>query len=355
MDEAVYIVGIGACTPVGRTAWSSAAAVRAGICGFTQHPYMIDTAGEPMRAAIAPWIDIGVTGADRFEALLFPAIDEALETLDERSTDSGRWALALGLPSARPGLSENLASDLLARIREHYGRALQGVATFENGHAAGLLGLRAATAKLRSGGLDGCIVAGVDSWIEPETLEWLEQCDQLHGAGPLNNAWGFIPGEGAGALLLVREGMATSLDLPPLARVLAVGASHEPKRIKTETVCIGEGLTAAFRVALSALPPGAQVSDIYCDMNGEPYRADEFGFTALRTKEHFESASDFIAPADTWGDVSAASGPLHLALACAAAQKHYARGAYAFAWASAEMGERAAAVLACATPAARRT
>ncbi|WP_251972939.1 beta-ketoacyl synthase N-terminal-like domain-containing protein [Sphaerotilus microaerophilus] len=315
---------------------------------------MIDTAGEPMRAAIAPWIDIGVTGADRFEALLFPAIDEALETLGERSTDPRRWALALGLPSARPGLAETLTSDLLARIRERYGRALQGVAAFENGHAAGLLGLRAATAKLRSGGLDGCIVAGVDSWIEPETLEWLEQCDQLHGAGPLNNAWGFIPGEGAGALLLVSEGMASSLDLPPLARVLAVGASHEPKRIKTETVCIGEGLTAAFREALAALPPGAQVSDIYCDMNGEPYRADEFGFTALRTKEHFESASDFIAPADTWGDVSAASGPLHLVLACAAAQKHYARGPYAFAWASAEMGERAAAVLACATPAARR-
>ena len=38
--------------------WSSAAAVRAGISGFAEHPFMIDTAGEPMRAAIAPWLDI---------------------------------------------------------------------------------------------------------------------------------------------------------------------------------------------------------------------------------------------------------------------------------------------------------
>ena len=52
----------------------------------------------------------------------------------------------------------------------------------------------------------------------------------------------------------------------------------------------------------------AKVSDVYCDLNGEPYRADEFGFAALRTKEHFASASDFVAPADCWGDVAAAGG-----------------------------------------------
>jgi len=89
-------------------------------------------------------------------------------------------------------------------------------------------------------------------------------------------------------------------------------------------------------------------------MNGEPYRADEFGFTALRTKEHFESLSDFQAPADCWGDVAAAGALLHLGLACVAAYKQYARGPYAFAWASAEMGERAAALLACRQPAEAR-
>ena len=81
-------------------------------------------------------------------------------------------------------------------------------------------------------------------------------------------------------------------------------------------------------------------------MNGEPYRADEFGFTALRTKEHFESASDFVAPADCWGDVGAVGGLLHIVLACAAAAKGYAGGELAFAWASAEGGQRAAALVA---------
>jgi 3-oxoacyl-[acyl-carrier-protein] synthase-1 len=349
MSERVFITGLGAKTPVGRSAWASAAAVRAGISGFTQHPFMIDTAGEPMRAAIAPWLDIGLMGVDRFEALLFPAIDEALSVLPSPPGPASRWAIALGLPSPRPGLAEDIGTELTSRLRRHYTSVFGTAAVFAAGHAAGLLGLQAACAKLAQGALDACVVAGVESWLEPKTLEWLEQCDQLHGAGQLNNAWGFLPGEAGAALLLVSERTASTMGLQPLAAVLGVGSAHEPKRIKTETVCIGEGLTVAFRGALAALPAGARVTDIYCDMNGEPYRADEFGFTALRTKEHFESASDFVAPADCFGDVSAAGGPLHLMLACVAEQKGYANGSLAFAWASAEMGERAAALV--ATPA----
>jgi 3-oxoacyl-[acyl-carrier-protein] synthase-1 len=349
MAERVVIVAMGACTPVGRDAWSSAAAVRAGISGFGQHPYMIDTAGEPMRAAIAPWLDIDLSGVDRLEALLFPALDQALEPFAGYQGALPNMAIALGLPSARPGLPEDLQHQILGRINQRYARYFTGAAAFCAGHAAGLIALEAAFRKLRQGGLEACIVAGVDSYIDALTLDWLESCNQLHSAGPLNNAWGFVPGEAGAALLLMRESVALSLRHDALAIVLGVGTATEPKRIKTETVCIGEGLTQAFRGALAALPAGAKVSDIYCDMNGEPYRADEFGFTALRTKEHFNSGSDFVAPADCWGDVAAAGGPLHLILSCAAAQKGYANGPLAFAWASAEPGQRAACLLATGT------
>ncbi|MFT7774179.1 beta-ketoacyl synthase N-terminal-like domain-containing protein [Roseateles sp.] len=355
MNDAALIISLGATTAVGQDAWASAAAVRAGVSGFTQHPYMIDTAGEPMRAAIAPWIDITVQGIDRFEALLFPAIDEALATPLQASVDAGRWAIALGLPSSRPGLPENIGPELLKRVKRRYAKLFSAAAAFNAGHAAGLFALQAACAKLSQGDLDACIVAGVDSWIEPETLEWLESCDQLHGAGALNNAWGFIPGEAGSALLLVRAAVANSLKQPALASVLGVGLANEPNRIMTNTICIGKGLTDAFRGALASLPMGgARVSDTYCDMNGEPYRSDEFGFTALRTKEHFASVSHFTAPADCWGDVGAAGSPLHLALACAAAEKGYASGPTALVWASATTGERAAALIACSAPGTRR-
>jgi 3-oxoacyl-[acyl-carrier-protein] synthase I len=345
MSESVVVVALGASTPVGRDAWSSAAAVRAGISGFGQHPYMIDTAGEPMRVAMAPWLDIGLSGVERLGALLFPAIDQALEPVVSNRAAPLKMAIALGLPSSRPGLPEDIQRDISARITTRYGRHFAAAAAFGAGHAAGFLALDAACKKLAQGAIDACVVAGVDSYLEPETLEWLEECDQLHGAGPLNNAWGFIPGEAAGALLVMRASTAQKLRLQPVATVLGTGTAFEPKRIKTETVCVGEGLTQAFRQALAALPNGSKVTDVYCDMNGEPYRADEYGFTCLRTKESFESASEFVAPADCWGDVAAAGAPLHIMLAAVAGAKDYAQGNHAFTWASAEAGARGSALI----------
>lgn len=343
-DEPIYVVALGASTAVGRDAWSSAAAVRAGISGFSQHPYMVDTAGEPIRVARAPWLDIDLNGIERFKALLYPAIDQAIESLLHPRMNLPRITLALGLPSSRPGLATDFQPKLIRELEERYSNTFSAVSSFSKGHAAGLLALDVVIKKFAQNAFDACVVAGVDSYMEPETLEWLEECDQLHGAGPLNNAWGFVPGEGAGAILLVRYQIAERVRLTPLAQVLGSGTAFEPKQIKTQTVCIGEGLTQAFRSGLAALPDGAKVTDVYCDMNGEPYRADEFGFTAVRVKECFESLSDFAAPADCWGDVSAASGPLHIGLASIAANKNYANGHSAMIWASSESGERASAL-----------
>jgi 3-oxoacyl-[acyl-carrier-protein] synthase-1 len=341
LPEAPYVAAVGASTPVGRNAWSSAAAVRAGVSGLTQHPYIVDSTGEPLRVALAPWLDPGIAGLQRFQALLYPAIDQVLES----SAGHGRTALALALPQVRPGLDPELGPQLLGAVKSDYPGVFDATALFLKGHAAGILAIETVVRKLAQGAFDACVIAGVESYLEPLTLEWLEECDQLHGAGRLNNAWGFIPGEAAGALLLVGPRLADQFSGRLLAQVLGAATAIEHKRIKTETVCVGEGLTQAFRGALQALAPGDTISDVYCDMNGEPYRADEYGFTALRTREHFRSVSQFVAPADCWGDVSAAGALLHLALAVIAGSKGYANGPLALVWASAEAGERGATVL----------
>ncbi len=345
MAESLHIMACGASTPVGRDAWSSAAAVRAGISGFAAHPFMVDTAGSPMQVAVAPWLEITAQGSERFAALLLPAIEQSLEPLADVPAERMRIARSVGLPAERPGLPPELERSLRATIANTFANRFTALATFAAGHAAGLLGLRAAFDKIIEGSFDACVIAGVESYITPRTLEWLEANEQLHGAGPLNNAWGFVPGEGAGAVLLMSGRTAAHLQTEPFARVLAVGTGLERNRIKTQTVCVGEGLTAAFREALAALPPGVKVTDTFCDMNGEPYRADEFGFACLRTKDAFAAASDFVAPADCWGDVSAASGPLGIALSAIAFRKAYAKGRVSFVWASSEGGERAAALL----------
>jgi 3-oxoacyl-[acyl-carrier-protein] synthase-1 len=85
-------------------------------------------------------------------------------------------------------------------------------------------------------------------------------------------------------------------------------------------------------------------------MNGEPYRADEYGFACLRANEWFASSSEFVSPADCWGDVSAATGPLCVSLSVIAARKTYSNGPLTLVWASSESGERAGALLETFSP-----
>ena len=133
--------------------------------------------------------------------------------------------------------------------------------------------------------------------------------------------------------------------MPGLAHVAGLGVAREPVAIKTEGVCVGAGLTEAFRAAFQGLSAGQRIGDVYCDLNGEAYRADEYGFAALRCKDRFRAPTDFVAPADCWGDVGAASAPLLAILAVAAARKGVAHGPFSLVWTSSEDGTRGALLL----------
>jgi 3-oxoacyl-[acyl-carrier-protein] synthase-1 len=222
---------------------------------------------------------------------------------------------------------------------------LTSVRVIQSGHAGSIVALQDVVSQIANGTTGVWIVAGVDSYLSPYTLEWLEECGQIHGAGPLNNAWGFVPGEAAAAIVLGPRSMSSMLGASPNAAILGVGVGHERNLIKTSSVCIGEGLTNAFRAALAALEPGERVHNIYCDMNGEPYRADEYAFAALRTREFLVAANDFIAPADCWGDIGAAGPLLHIAVGAIAGIKEYANGPLTLVWGSSERGERGAVLM----------
>jgi 3-oxoacyl-[acyl-carrier-protein] synthase-1 len=80
-------------------------------------------------------------------------------------------------------------------------------------------------------------------------------------------------------------------------------------------------------------------------MNGERYRGTEYGFAVLKTSGLFKDAAAFEAPADCWGDVGAASGPLYVSLVVEAQARGYGTGQLSLLWASSESGRRAAAIL----------
>ena len=341
------LCGLGASTPVGRTAWASAAAVRAGLTGFAEHDFMVDSVGAPMRVAACPWLSGEPDVHARMVACLIDAVREAMQPLATVAEDdaAAKPTLLVALPPERPGLEPDLVARMEAGLHASFPNAFSRVVPIRRGHAAGLLGLAAVAKAVNRAPGGSYVVAGTDSWLDPDTLEWLEETGQLHGAGPANNAWGFIPGEAAGAVLILGQSDADRLGLATFARLIGLGVGSEARLIRSGEVCLGLGLSDAVRGALSTVPAGDHVTDIVCDMNGDPYRADEFGFTITRTRERFVAPGDFIAPADCWGDVGAASALLAAVLATIAMRKAYANGEVSLVWASSDAGERGAAVL----------
>lgn len=342
-DDAIYIVGAGAQTPVGRCVLAAAAAVRCGISAYAEHPFMIDKHGEPMVVARAEWLDETLPLEDRIVTLAVDAAKEALHPLFDqlpllRSSMKVHLALsAENLPDAR---QRQKVLDGIAVGAGFTGPGSTTIDLVADGHAGGLLALENAVRQLRRGDARFCLVGGADSWIDPQRLEAIDYAGRLHS---VNYTWGFIPGEGAGFCLIATGATARQFQLNPLAEVAAVATAQESKVMGSQTVCIGEGLTAAFR---GVLDPVHRVTHSYCDFNGETYRADEFGFSVCRTRECFEDAGSFTAAAECWGDVGAASGTLAITLPLAAWNRRYAKGTVNLVWSSSTRAPlRAAALL----------
>lgn len=345
-DDAIVIVGMGAQTPLGRDAVSSAAAVRAGLCALAEHPFMIDKHGEPMVVARADWLDEDLPLEDRIVSLAVDAAKEAMHPLAAQLPAFRRQmrvhvalsAENLPDPAQRQRVLDRFAAGTGFTAAD---TAIESVA---EGHAGGLLALENAVRQLRRGEAQLCLVGGADSWLDPERLEAIDFAGRLHS---VNNSWGFTPGEGAGFCLVTTGAAARRLSLRPRAELLAVATAQEIKLMGTKTVCIGEGLTAAFRGVLPACQAaGQRVAHCYCDFNGETYRADEYGFAICRTRESFDDPGSFTAAAECWGDVGAAAGPLALTLPLAAWSRGYAKGPVTLAWSSSACSPlRAAALL----------
>jgi len=342
-ERRFVVVATGARTPVGLRAPTSAAAVRAGICRHGFHPKMLDGAGDPLRFALDGRLDPEVYGTARAESLALTALRECLEPLASRAPVP--LSLWMGFPEERPGWLRT-DTDAVMRVltRELEGRArLHDAMSVPLGHASGLVALELALRQLEGGHTCACVIGGVDTYLHPATLDWIDESRRLSTTA---NRSGFVPGEAAGFVLITTDATARAWGLPALATIRGVGTSVEPNTPGSGRACTGEALTAAIASATASLHlPQEKVATTYCDLNGERHRTEELLYVPLRLPAPFVDANRHESPADAWGDVGAASGPLYLCLAVASAERRYARGPYVLAWASSDGGTRAAATL----------
>jgi len=344
MAASVFIVANGARTPLGRRAAPSAAALRAGISGVGEYPLLIDRPWTLRQAALDSELSTALIGSDRLLVLARTALCEACAPLKVSQSSRLRLPVYLGLPEFRPGFTKQDAEAVcsgLAQLDE-LPIEISELTVFTEGHAAGLLALATAVEQIRQGAFESCLVGCVDSYFHPDTMNWLDKNRQLAG-GDARSA--FVPGEGAGFCLLASERVQKRFGIAALMRVVAVTIGKETNLIKTEDICFGEGLTKTVQAATQGLTAGEKINNVICDINGERYRADEWGYVCLRLSQYFDDPTNYLSPADCWGDMGAASAVLFAMLACQAAERGYAKGPRTMLWASSEGGLRGAAVL----------
>lgn len=342
MTRPVYVLAMASRTPIGLMAETSAAAAHAGISRIAEQPHLLDRRGRVVLAACDAKLDPEVRGLPRMLAMA----EWALRHACERATASARWEpavpLLLGVPEVRPGFVERDAHS----IATHLARTLRGalaridVRIAGQGHAGALRAVADAFAMIGIGRTELCVVGGVDSFIDPPILSWLDRHDRLAGEGRPGTVF---PGEAAAFLVLGSKPAAQRLGLAPLAEIVGAGLATEPRRLGGDQEVLGEGLTEAIVAAMAH--GGGPVDAVYGDLDGQRYRSEEWGFAQLRAHAAFRASQPCHTFMGCWGDCGAAVGALHCIQAVHLWQRGRARGNRAMVWGSSEGGLRAAIVL----------
>lgn len=342
MGSSAVIVGLGSQTPLGLSWPTTAAAVRGGINAFALSDHLRRSRdGEPLKISRLGTLPAGARPFDRMKLLGAAAAQEALDPwLRSLGTAGGAapaLAVTLAVPTERPGFTADDGRKLAREL-------MQGLPVtpdpkqcrlFSTGAEGGLAALAAAAEAVEGGSVPAVLIGGVDSYVEIDTLHWLEQCDRL--AGP-DQSHGLVPGEGAGFVLVCSAEAARERELPVLARIVGAGRGVEPRGWWGQDPTLGEGLTQAFQAAFEA--PGFasdQVRVTYSDLNGETWRAEEWAYAYVRTGKRHASPLDHRHPASAWGDVGAATGPLLLGLATLDLGRSFDAESTALVWAASDL------------------
>jgi 3-oxoacyl-[acyl-carrier-protein] synthase I len=315
------VVAAGARTSLGFGLASSAAAARAGLSNFAQHPFMIDRTGRPMVVALDAALPPELDEPQRLAHMAASVAWECLAGIQlDRFARKPPLLLLLALGEADDLGHISYAAEIEDALRETLADRVQvaGVSCVACAHVGGIVSIIEAGRAIEAG-FDGLVlIVGTDTWMNPPRLEWLDATGQLHSDA---NLFGFVPGEAAASLLIATkvfsDGMFTQAWLASAERTTETQIDPAQPRL-------GGALSTAARAALDRLGEQAEPIDaVFTDLNGVPGRADEIGYTLVRMKHRLASNAEVTTPAEWFGDVGAATVPLMVALAISARRKRY--------------------------------
>ncbi|MCY1080164.1 hypothetical protein [Archangium lansingense] len=194
------------------------------------------------------------------------------------------------------------------------------------------------------GGLDRVVVLAIDSYLDPFTLEWLEQRRRLKTS---ERPVGLMPGEAGAAVLVESRSSAVRRGTRVQAWIRAVTTGQEPRHLFQDKPNSGEALATVTAACLDAAASNTPFrGDVVVDLNGEEWRAREWGNARVRIAPRLDGALKWVLPAASIGDVGAASGAVGLCVAIRSLVRRYATGRRVLVVSSSEWGDVGAILVA---------
>lgn len=272
--------------------------------------------------------------------------DAARTTVQPASTRDGTGNASHGNVDSRRAPPLQVAQWLVERIQEEIGLVSRPrvVHYFLEERGGAVRALSEATHRLHSGRCDHALVLACDSLVDPERAEWLLSARRLKTA---DYPVGFMPGEAGVAVLLERADTLRRRNQRPLGLLFEPVTATEPNSFAARAPPSGRVLADVLTRALArAGATDAAEGSVYLDLNGETFRASEWGYTLLRTRKvcQIENWSQHIL-AVSFGETGTASPLLALCIAARAFARGYSRGRHALLLVSGDDGHRAGLVL----------
>jgi 3-oxoacyl-(acyl-carrier-protein) synthase len=350
------VTGVGMVSALGRDVVTSCAASRAGILRSSQcDDFCLN---DPESGAPAPVtvqevrsLTRGTSGVGRMLALLEGAFEDLVDRepgLRDQTAELGvilvsgsglhvgAWLdVARDEPDRAPAIDADaeremadaraglIASTLMPRFLSR-ARLAPAVSRLVSQDQAGFAtALAVASAWLDEGACQRCLIGGVDSYVEPRTLEALFDLGLLKTD---STPTGLLPSE-AGCFVIVesaRRRQTTSLR-PVLGRIDAVCRySSAAQRIKGHSADGGLARTAV-RLFAHMADQGRATGLIVANLDGSEFRAQEWGRLAAQVLvPHKLNDTPTWIPARTFGELGAATGPVSIAMMVRAAARRYA-------------------------------
>ena len=312
---ALTFLKAGLVTSVGLSALASCAAMRAKLTNPSETRFK-GSDGSWIMAHQVP-LDAPRRGLAKLAGMAAKAIEEALDGIPRSEWSRVPLLLCVAEPQ-RPGRLDGLDEQLFFDIQTELGAQFAPQsAIVANGRVGVAVALHQARLLVNAHTFQRVLIAATDSFIMWPTLNYYEREDRLLTAG---NSNGFMPGEGAGALLVgSSSGFADELVCA------GVGFAREAATLDSGQPLRGDGLTQAMNNALAEAHWDLTKSCYrIADTSGEQYYFKEASLALSRAIRYRNENFELWHPAESIGEAGAASAMACLVAAYTAAAKQYA-------------------------------